>query len=333
MSTTKRRSFYGLNPLYATIGATDLAASKLREIGAAAKGESLTDAAAVAGSTVRRDLAHLARGARQLPVLAVNEALDVMVRGQEQFSELAERGERVAKRRPHVGNDDDLLHRAGRRVAAGQAVAKDKVAAGQAAASKAAHNAADRTRDAAQHSFTAARGQADEVVEAVSHLGRSGRGGAQTLLRRGSVARPVRGVARPTGAAEEAETPRPKPRRPRVSATPAGSGVEAGASVTRAKKSEESPAKRVAKKSTVAGTRPAPGSAKKVAKKSAPRRAAAPVTATSPAGVSVTPAPATATPAPAAPATASPKAGKSAPSPVPAAPATATPKADKPADN
>lgn len=159
MSTTKRRSFYGLNPLYATIGATDLAASKLREIGAAAKGESLTDAAAVAGSTVRRDLAHLARGARQLPVLAVNEALDVMVRGQEQFSELAERGERVAKRRPHVGNDDDLLHRAGRRVAAGQAVAKDKVAAGQAAASKAAHNAADRTRDAAQHSFTAARGR------------------------------------------------------------------------------------------------------------------------------------------------------------------------------
>lgn len=278
MSTSKRRSIYGLNPLYAVIGATDLAAEKLREIGANAVGETALPSAD-STTDAKGELRRMARGARQLPVLALNEALDVVVRSQEQFSELADRGERLAKRRPApVQQTEDLLHRAGRTVARGQA-----------RASKVAHEAADRTRDRATTTLHSAREQADEVVDAVTHLGRAS--SPTTLLRRGSVARPVRGTISRT---VDTDSERPKPRRPRVSSgsarsgeegrsrpvPAAGSGVEAGATLTRAKKETESTststAPKSAGKSSPASTRPASGAAKKVAaKKTAARKPAA----------------------------------------------------------
>lgn len=320
MTTSQRRSLIGLNPVYAMLGATDLAAQKLREIGARATGESApTDAT----GTTRADLRRLVVGARQVPAIALNEAVDVVVRTQSQFNDLAERGERVLKRQPRVQQTEELLDRAGKTVARGQA-----------AASRAAHTAADRTRDRATSAVHSAREQADDVVEAVSHFGRTS--SPSTLLRRGSVARPVRAAQ---GDTADATPARPKPRRPRVSPAtgratgapasddegrgrhgiPSSSGVEAGATVTTAKKSGSKAAARPAAGTSAVATRRAatagkaatsaksaakspatgpaskPASAKGAAKKAAPRRrAAASTSATAPASTDSAPA----TPAP-----------------------------------
>ncbi len=236
MSAQQRRTLGGLNPVYAMLGATDLAAEKLREIGAAATGETVE-----ATKDAKAELRRLVRGARQVPALALNEALDVVVRTRTQVDELAERGERIVKRQPRVQQTEDLIARAGETVARGQA---------------AATRAADRTRDRANATLHTARSQADDVVEAVTHLGRTG--SPSTLLRRGSVSRPVRAAesaVQSATTAASATVERAKPRRPRLSSASragddtrssrpsvaAGSGVEAGATVT-TKKGASKPA-------------------------------------------------------------------------------------------
>lgn len=233
---TKPRLPFGLNPFYAVVGMTDLAARRLSEIGAEVRGETMEPT-----DNTKVQLARFARGVRQMPLLALNEWFDVVTRSQSQFSQLAERGENVVRRQPQVKQSEELLARAGR-----------SVARGQENATRAAHNAADRTRAGASTAMTQAREQADhvtdEVVEAVTHVAQFGRQTAAPLLRRGSVARPVREATADAAQAVE-QTARPKPRRPRLnSAAQVGSGVEAGATVTTTKKSaaksEESADKR-----------------------------------------------------------------------------------------
>lgn len=295
MTTSARRTLRGLNPVYVMLGATDLAAQKLREIGANSVGESAQDA-----TDARAQLRQFARGARQIPVLALNETVDVVVRTQSQYADLAERGVRIIKRRPQVQQGEGLLHRA-----------QETATRGQSAASRAAHNAADQTRGRANSALHSARHQADEVVEAVNHVAQLGRSNAPALLRRGSVARPVRGAgAAVAGKAGEpvADTERPKPRRPRLSTTAvrakaaeeegrrsavaAGAGIEAGATVTTKKsptktaktaanegapKAKSTPKRPAAKKSTSSRTGTA-AAGKSPAEKAAPRRRSASAT-------------------------------------------------------
>ena len=222
---TKPRLPFGLNPFYAMVGMTDLAARRLSAIGAEVRGETIEPT-----DDTKVQLARFARGVRQMPLLALNEWFDVVTRSQSQFSQLAERGENVVRRQPQVKHSEELLARAGR-----------SVARGQENATRAAHNAADRTRAGASTAMTQAREQADhvtdEVVEAVTHVAQFGRQTAAPLLRRGSIARPVREATADAAQAVE-KTARPKPRRPRLSsAAQTSSGVEAGATVTTTKKS------------------------------------------------------------------------------------------------
>lgn len=246
MTRQRTRSSRVLTPLYAVLGATELAVEKLADIGANATGyradEQPDSRVAQAGRVLT--------GARQMPALAINQAIDTVVRTQEHYAGLAERGQRLAGRQAPVQQTTGLLRQAGERVARGRDAAAD---------------AAQRTRSAATHTVQAARSNAEDlagdVVEAVSHP-----------TRLGSVARPPR-LVRPlqrvrSGAADEkasgasgagevtplpaGESARPKPRRPRVNAAaarsatgqsrsdessrsrsgvPAGAGVEAGATM------------------------------------------------------------------------------------------------------
>ncbi len=235
MTRQRTHSSRVLTPLYAVLGATELAVEKLADLGANATGHRADDQpesrVAQAGRVIT--------GARQVPALAINQAIDTVVRTQEHYAGLAERGQRLAGRQAPVQQTGDLLRQAGEKVARGRDAAAD---------------AAQRTRSAASETVQAARGSAEDVVEAVTHP-----------TRLGSVARPPRLVrplqrTRATDATEGAptvspamgESVRPKPRRPRVNAAagrsttsptrsdessrsrsgvPAGSGVEAGATM------------------------------------------------------------------------------------------------------
>ena len=235
MTRQRTHSSRVLTPLYAVLGATELAVEKLADLGANATGHRADDQpesrVAQAGRVIT--------GARQVPALAINQAIDTVVRTQEHYAGLAERGQRLAGRQAPVQQTGDLLRQAGEKVARGRDAAAD---------------AAQRTRSAASETVQAARGSAEDVVEAVTHP-----------TRLGSVARPPRLVrplqrTRATDSAEgtgtvspaTGESVRAKPRRPRVNAAagrsttsptrsdessrsrsgvPAGSGVEAGATM------------------------------------------------------------------------------------------------------
>ena len=249
MTRQRTHSSRVLTPLYAVLGATELAVEKLADLGANATGHRADDQpesrVAQAGRVIT--------GARQVPALAINQAIDTVVRTQEHYAGLAERGQRLAGRQAPVQQTGDLLRQAGEKVARGRDAAAD---------------AAQRTRSAASETVQAARGSAEDVVEAVTHP-----------TRLGSVARPPRLVrplqrTRATDSAEgtgtvspaTGESVRAKPRRPRVNAAagrsttsptrsdessrsrsgvPAGSGVEAGATMpTKRPSSKTSSSKR-----------------------------------------------------------------------------------------
>ena len=259
MTRQRTHSSRVLTPLYAVLGATELAVEKLADLGANATGHRADDQpesrVAQAGRVIT--------GARQVPALAINQAIDTVVRTQEHYAGLAERGQRLAGRQAPVQQTGDLLRQAGEKVARGRDAAAD---------------AAQRTRSAASETVQAARGSAEDVVEAVTHP-----------TRLGSVARPPRLVrplqrTRATDATEGAptvspamgESVRPKPRRPRVNAAagrsttsptrsdessrsrsgvPAGSGVEAGATMpTKRPSSKTSSSKTSSSKTSSAKT-------------------------------------------------------------------------------
>ncbi len=259
MTRQRTHSSRVLTPLYAVLGATELAVEKLADLGANATGHRADDQpesrVAQAGRVIT--------GARQVPALAINQAIDTVVRTQEHYAGLAERGQRLAGRQAPVQQTGDLLRQAGEKVARGRDAAAD---------------AAQRTRSAASETVQAARGSAEDVVEAVTHP-----------TRLGSVARPPRLVrplqrTRATDSAEgtgtvspaTGESVRAKPRRPRVNAAagrsttsptrsdessrsrsgvPAGSGVEAGATMpTKRPSSKTSSSKTSSSKTSSAKT-------------------------------------------------------------------------------
>lgn len=259
MTRQRTHSSRVLTPLYAVLGATELAVEKLADLGANATGHRADDQpesrVAQAGRVIT--------GARQVPALAINQAIDTVVRTQEHYAGLAERGQRLAGRQAPVQQTGDLLRQAGEKVARGRDAAAD---------------AAQRTRSAASETVQAARGSAEDVVEGVTHP-----------TRLGSVARPPRLVrplqrTRATDSAEgtgtvspaTGESVRAKPRRPRVNAAagrsttsptrsdessrsrsgvPAGSGVEAGATMpTKRPSSKTSSSKTSSSKTSSAKT-------------------------------------------------------------------------------
>ncbi|MDO5710984.1 MAG: hypothetical protein Q4P32_04485 [Micrococcales bacterium] len=275
-----------LKPLYAVLGATELAVEKLADLGANAVGHTPDERPQSRVAQAGRVLV----GARQVPALAINQAIDTVVRTQEHYAGLAERGQRLAGSKAPVQQTGDLLRQAGQGVARGRA---------------AAAGAAQRTRSAASETMHSARGGAEDIVEAVAHP-----------TRPGSVARPPRAprTVRPphterstapvtpvSPSADPTTTQRPKPRRSRVNAAsartststaratsartatpdepsrartgvPAGSGVEAGATMPTKRPSVKSaaPKKPATKKATAKSSPEAASSAPAPAGASAP---------------------------------------------------------------
>lgn len=247
MTSAKKFRYHliGLTPLYAAVGATELAADKLRELGseearptpaaepavpAAAPGPARP--APAPGSF--RDLARLVRGARRAPGYAIDQAVGQVTRTQEAYDDLVGRGQRLAHRvdavRP-VPTPTGFLRQANAEVTRRRREAEESARAALAA-----------TRSAASTTFGVARAEGEAVVEAVAPAGANERRrtlrDAATDLEQGELRTTAARPRRRTSAA--ARTAAPSPTRPVVGAEPvvgrtpvlAGSGMEAGSTVT-----------------------------------------------------------------------------------------------------
>ncbi|MEP7160499.1 MAG: helix-turn-helix domain-containing protein [Dermatophilaceae bacterium] len=237
-----------LSPLYAVVGASDLAVEKLRELG--------TKAAQDAGAGIDQlqdnagsDVARVVKGVRQAPTAALNQALGAVAKGQKQYSELAERGKDVAdKTRGGQAVDQAAATAAGLLSQAGALVEKSRSkVAGRTEKSR---KAAAKTRDAAIHQMEHTKDQAahamDQAQQVVADQAGHLRDGVTEVARRGSEGvKPLARRRRTSDAVPaKAETKAP---------SVAGAGLEAGSTAPVAKRS----GKKTASKRTVTTAGPA----------------------------------------------------------------------------
>lgn len=280
-----RKKLSVLDPVYATLGATQVTVLALRDLGAK-KGGRTVDAAdleqeqAPLLAKLRTDAVDVARGAVSVPGAALGEGLA-------RYGDLTERGRRA------VGGVVPLAKRSAQE---GEELSRSEQAKARREARRLARqagNTARRGRDAAQTAAEEAGRVAERTLEVVADEAEQ----VVEAVRPRSSARPVR---------------RPSPRRraavsdPAVSATNPGGGeheaaerpttssVEAGASTT----ADRLPRARRARTTIPDASAATPGSpspaASATAKKAARKRAVAPVTSTGDdqvTGTEATPAP------------------------------------------
>jgi hypothetical protein len=143
-----RRSVTDTTPVYAVVGAADLAVEAVR--GARARVEHV---GALAGQA-RADLAprQLTAAAARVPTVAVTLTLEAAGRAEETYDQLADRGRRLVERIRKQRATQDLL-----------AQGKTAVSRGKAAATTVRHAATD-TRTAAKSTLTVAEREAADVA-------------------------------------------------------------------------------------------------------------------------------------------------------------------------
>ncbi len=262
-----------LTPIYVMLGASDLAVEKLRELGAkAAKDaeESIDGLQQKAGN----DLAKVVEGAKQVPQLALNQALEMMARSRQHYTDLAERGRSVDLAGQATTTALGLMQQATDLVGRGRSQAEHVVEQGRSQAERRVsetRKVALRTGQAAVHQAGAVVDQASQVVEAVTHAGRRAADGAADSIV--SAAPPVRkptarrrrspGSTAASSAASPVAQSDPVPATASVAASPtpatkksttrrsAGSSRTTGAE---RKPSTRTPAKRAERKPTVRKT-------------------------------------------------------------------------------
>jgi heparin binding hemagglutinin HbhA len=107
-------------PVYAAVGATDLAIEVVREAGvrAAAVREDL-DVTALQGQAVKR-AEKVAEQAQQLSALALTQTLEAAGKARETYAELAARGQKLVKRIRYQQSTKDLLAQAGSTISLGK---------------------------------------------------------------------------------------------------------------------------------------------------------------------------------------------------------------------
>jgi hypothetical protein len=110
-----RKTVTDTTPVYATIGATDLAVEKVRGV------RVLTDfnVSALPGKAIQR-VEKVAEQAQQLPALALNQTLEAAGKAQATYAELAVRGEKLVKRVRNQKSTKDLFAQAGTTVSFGK---------------------------------------------------------------------------------------------------------------------------------------------------------------------------------------------------------------------
>ncbi|MBW3083856.1 hypothetical protein KEM60_00034 [Austwickia sp. TVS 96-490-7B] len=287
-SARLRAAAPSLTPLYAVVGASDLAVEKLREIGTRAA-QDTTHGVAGLPHRAGDDLARVVHGARQVPQLALNQALGMVSKGLQQYDALARRGRAVDIPGQALGTAAVLVRQAGELVSQGR---------------RQAGHVVDQGLNTAGHVVEEGRAQAGHVVEAVTHVARRPAGSSS-----GEVTRPTARRRRSPGATS---APAAKPTTSRRAAP-----GRAGSRTTAAGTAAEPPAKKAARSSTAPATKTAaasrstgPAAARPTAQRSAPGRSSARAAAgktprapravkhaaTTPTSVSVTPPAASAAP-------------------------------------
>ncbi|WP_052466528.1 hypothetical protein [Mobilicoccus massiliensis] len=218
-----------LDPVYALVGATNLTAEALRELGSKT-GPRTTDEEPEARTLarLRHDVVDIARGTTRVPALAASEVFsryaELAQRGQQAVADAVPTMRRASKEGEALARAEDARARREARRLARQAGAT--VDRGRAMAADAA---TDATR-AAGRTFETVRSEGTKVVEAVQHAGRTGRAGRRPGAgRRAAVVDTTVTATSPAGGEAEATTTRHE----RTSAA----GVEAAAATTTARRS------------------------------------------------------------------------------------------------
>lgn len=150
--TEVRKSVTDAAPVYAVVGATDLAVEKVRHARARAAGLDVTtlqDKAAAGASKV-------AEQAQQVPALALHRTLELAGKAQSSYDDLVARGEHLVKRLRDQRATQDLL-----------ASAESTVARGKGAVTT-ARKAAVGTQRSAKATLTTGRHQAGTVADTVA---------------------------------------------------------------------------------------------------------------------------------------------------------------------
>ncbi len=151
-----RKSDTYTTPVYAAVGATDLAVERVREASVrAAAVRAELDVSALQDKAVKR-AEKVAEQAQQIPALALSQTIEAAGKARETYSELAVRGEKLVKRIRNQKATKDLLAQAGTTVSFGKgAVTTVRQAAG------------DTTR-AAKSTLRTGRHEAASAVGAVA---------------------------------------------------------------------------------------------------------------------------------------------------------------------
>lgn len=146
-----RKTVTDTTPVYAVVGATDLAVEKVREArtrAAALRAElGEFDVTAVQGKAVET--------AQHVPALALNRTLEIAGKAQESYDTLAERGQKLVTRIRGQKATQDLLAQAGNTLALGKGAVTT------------IRNAATDTERAVKATLTTGRREATEAAETV----------------------------------------------------------------------------------------------------------------------------------------------------------------------
>lgn len=156
-----RKTVTYTTPVYAVVGATDLAVEKVRGARVLADFQ----ISAFQGKAVQR-AEQVAEQAQQLPTLALNQTLEVAGKAQATYAELAVRGEKLVKRVRNQKSTKDLFAQAGSTVSYGKsAVTTVKKAAVD--TTRTAKKAAVDTTRTAKTTLSTGRHEAGAAVASV----------------------------------------------------------------------------------------------------------------------------------------------------------------------
>lgn len=153
--TEIRKTVTDTTPVYAVVGATDLAVEKIREAGERAAARRAELEAVDIQAEAAKLQAQLTGQVQQAPALALNRTREIAGKAQESYDGLAERGENLVKRIRNQKATKDLLAQAGSTIAHGKGAVTT------------ARKAALDTQRAAKATLTIGRREAAVVAETV----------------------------------------------------------------------------------------------------------------------------------------------------------------------
>jgi len=140
-------------PVYAVVGATDVAVEKVREARVRAVAVRAELAPDVLTHKVAKRANKVAEQAQQAPAFALNRTLEIAGKAQESYDNLADRGEKLVHRLRDQKATKDLLDQAGNTVSLGKGAVTT------------ARRAANDTQRAAKATLTTGRREAAKVVD------------------------------------------------------------------------------------------------------------------------------------------------------------------------